>query len=82
MSESEKVGSDTDDLDALGRLAAYDVEAGRAARIREACRAALQVRAAHRPTFSWRALEPLLASGLAALYLLAAFQRAVLLLRG
>jgi hypothetical protein len=78
----ETIGAGSDDLDALRRLVAHDVAAGRAARIRERSHAALRARARRFARVSWRALEPLLASGLAALYLLAAFQRAVFLLRG
>lgn len=39
-------------------------------------------RTARGARFGWRALEPALASGLAALYLLAVIRRAMLLLQG
>ena len=85
----ENLGNNGDDLTALARLESQDVDENRAAAIRTACLARLRpsgARGAHggirwsRPT--WRALEPMLASGLGALYLLAVLHHALLLLRG
>jgi len=77
----------SDDLAALARLAAHDVDRERAARIRDRCHDRLRNRAARRFRIgparlrvAWHAVEPAFASGLGALYLLAVLQRAALLL--
>ena len=85
----EGVGDGADDLAALRQLAMYDVGASRAARIRGACHTGLRAlprqhadASLRGPSQMWSALEPVFASALGALYLLAVLQRAVLLLAG